>query len=86
MNDYAQLAYVVNLGCVDLNPHAIRAEDMDRPDGLRVDLDPVLGVAWPQILEVARIAREVLEEVGLVGWPKTSGSRGVCVWARISPR
>jgi len=86
VNDRAQLAYVVNLGCVDLNPHAIRAEDMDRPDELRVDLDPVPGVAWPQILEVARIAREVLEEVGLVGWPKTSGSRGAHVWARIAPR
>jgi DNA ligase D-like protein (predicted polymerase) len=86
VTDRAQLAYVVNLGCVDLNPHAIRAEDMDRPDELRVDLDPVPGVLWPQILEVARIAREVLEEVGLVGWPKTSGSRGAHVWARIAPR
>jgi DNA ligase D-like protein (predicted polymerase) len=86
VNSRAQLAYVVNLGCVDLNPHAIRAEDMDRPDELRVDLDPVPGVSWPQILEVARIAREVLEEAGLVGWAKTSGSRGAHVWARIAPR
>ena len=86
VNNRAQLAYVVNLGCVDLNPHAIRAEDMDRPDELRVDLDPVPGVLWPQILEVARIAREVLEAAGLVGWPKTSGSRGAHVWARIAPR
>ncbi len=82
----AQLVYVVNLGCVDLNPHAVRAEDMDRPDELRVDLDPVPGVEWPQIVEVARVAKEVLEEHGLVGWPKTSGSRGVHVWARIAPR
>jgi DNA ligase D-like protein (predicted polymerase) len=82
----AQLVYVVNLGCVDLNPHAIRAEDMDRPDELRIDLDPVPGVPWPQIVEVARVARDVLAEAGLVGWPKTSGSRGAHVWARIAPR
>jgi len=86
VNGRAQLVYVVNLGCVDLNPHAIRAEDMDRPDELRVDLDPVPGVPWAQIVEVARVAREVLDEVGLVGWPKTSGSRGAHVWARIAPR
>jgi len=86
VNNRAQLVYVVNLGCVDLNPHAIRAEDMDRPDELRIDLDPVPGVGWPQIVEVARVAREVLGEVGLVGWPKTSGSRGAHVWARIAPR
>ena len=82
----AQLAYVVNLGCVDLNPHAVRREDMDHPDEFRIDLDPVPGVGWAQILDVARVAREVLAEVGLVGWPKTSGSRGVHVWARIAPR
>ncbi|HWO20620.1 MAG TPA: DNA primase small subunit domain-containing protein [Kofleriaceae bacterium] len=86
VNNRAQLVYVVNLGCVDLNPHAIRAEDMDRPDELRIDLDPVPGVGWPQIVEVARVARDVLGEVGLVGWPKTSGSRGVHVWVRIAPR
>ncbi len=86
VNDVAQLIYVVNLGCVDLNPHAVRADDMDHPDELRVDLDPVPGVQWPQIVEVARIAREVLDEVGLVGWVKTSGSRGAHVWARIEPR
>ncbi len=82
----AQLVYVTNLGCVDLNPHAVRAEDMDRPDELRIDLDPVPGVEWPQIVEVARVAYEVLGEYGLVGWPKTSGSRGAHVWARIEPR
>ncbi len=86
VSNRAQLVYVVNLGCVDLNPHAVRAEDMDRPDELRIDLDPVPGVGWPQIVEVARVAKDVLEEHGLVGWPKTSGSRGVHVWARIAPR
>jgi hypothetical protein len=76
----------VNLGCVDFNPHAIRKDDMDRPDELRIDLDPVPGVAWPQILAVAKVAREVLADVGLVGWPKTSGSRGAHIWVRIEPR
>jgi len=85
VNDAAQLAYVINLGCIDLNPHAVRSDDMDRPDELRIDLDPVPGVAWPQILEVARVARQVLDDVGLVGWPKTSGSRGAHIWARIRP-
>jgi DNA ligase D-like protein (predicted polymerase) len=84
-NDIAQLAWMVNLGCVDLNPHAIRKEDMDRPDEFRIDLDPVPGVLWPQIVEVGRVAQQVLEEYGLVGWPKTSGSRGVHIWARIAP-
>src|SRR5262244_2812833 len=60
VNDVAQLVYVINLGCIDLNPHAVRSEDMDRPDELRVDLDPVPGVAWPQIVEVAKVARQVL--------------------------
>jgi len=81
----AQLAWVVNLGCVDLNPHAVRADDMDRPDELRIDLDPVPGIAWPQIVEVAGVARAVLEEHGLVAWPKTSGSRGIHVLVRIRP-
>ncbi|HEX7842583.1 MAG TPA: DNA polymerase domain-containing protein [Kofleriaceae bacterium] len=85
VNDTAQLAYVINLGCIDLNPHAVRTDDMDRPDELRIDLDPVPGVAWSQILDVARVAREVLGEYGLVGWPKTSGSRGVHIWVRIRP-
>lgn len=86
VRDRAQLIYVVNLGCVDLNPHAVRSDDMDHPDELRIDLDPVPGVEWPQIIDVARVARAVLEEHGLVGWPKTSGSRGVHIWARIAPR
>src|SRR6185503_1293085 len=85
VNDVAQLVYVINLGCIDLNPHAVRSEDMDRPDELRVDLDPVPGVAWPQIVEVARVAKQVLDEYGLVGWPKTSGSRGAHIWVRIRP-
>jgi bifunctional non-homologous end joining protein LigD len=85
VNNTAQLVYVVNLGCIDLNPHAVRTDDMDRPDELRIDLDPVPGVAWRQIIDVARVAREVLDEHGLVGWPKTSGSRGVHVWVRIRP-
>jgi len=82
----AALAYVVNLGCIDLNPHAVRAEAMDHPDELRVDLDPVPGIAWPQILAVARVAKQVLDDHGLIGWPKTSGSRGVHIWVRIHPR
>jgi len=86
VNDAAQLAWVINLGCVDLNPHAVRSEDMDRPDELRIDLDPVPGVGWAQILEVAKVARTVLGEFGLVGWPKTSGSRGAHIWVRIEPR
>ena len=86
VNDVAQLAYVVNLGCVDLNPHPIRKEDMDRPDELRIDLDPVPGIQWPQIVEVARVVKDVLDEMQLVGWPKTSGSRGAHVWVRIQPK
>ena len=86
VDDRASLIYVVNLGCLDLNPHAIRADDMDRPDELRIDLDPVPGVPWSQILEVAAVARDVLTEYGLVGWPKTSGNRGAHVWVRIERR
>src|SRR4051812_42380819 len=85
VDNEAALAWVVNLGCIELHPHAVRASDMDRPDELRIDLDPVPGVRWPQILEVARVAREVLGELGLTGWPKTSGSRGAHVWVRIVP-
>jgi bifunctional non-homologous end joining protein LigD len=84
--DAAGLAWVVNLGCIDLNPHPIRADDLDHPDELRVDLDPVPGVGWPQIVDVALVAREVLEDLGLTGWPKTSGSRGMHVYARIERR
>ncbi|HVJ94788.1 MAG TPA: non-homologous end-joining DNA ligase [Labilithrix sp.] len=86
VRDVAQLAWVINLGCVDLHAHPVRAEDMDHPDELRIDLDPVPGVGWQQILDVAKVAREVLADVGLIGWPKTSGSRGVHIWVRIEPR
>jgi bifunctional non-homologous end joining protein LigD len=83
VDDAAGLAWVANLGCLDLNPHPIRADDMDHPDELRVDLDPVPGVPWSQVREVALVAREALEGVGLVGWPKTSGSRGIHINVRI---
>ena len=86
VRDAAQLAWIVNLGCIDLNPHPVRADDLDHPDEFRVDLDPVPGVGWGQILEVALAAREVLEEFGLTAWPKTSGSRGIHVYARIERR
>ncbi|GHJ44811.1 DNA polymerase domain-containing protein [Catellatospora sp. TT07R-123] len=86
VRDAAALAWVVNLGCVDLNPHPVQAEDLDHPDELRIDLDPMPGSDWPQILDVAQVAREVLEEHGLTAWPKTSGSRGFHIYARIEPR
>ena len=86
VRDAAQLTWVVNLGCVDLNPHPVRAEDIDHPDELRVDLDPVPGVGWPQILQVALVAKDVLNDFGLTAWPKTSGSRGFHIYARIEPR
>jgi bifunctional non-homologous end joining protein LigD len=86
VSDAAQLAWVLNLGCIDLNPHPVRAADLDHPDELRIDLDPVRGVPWEQVREVAMVAREVLEAFGLVGWPKTSGSRGFHVYCRIQPR
>jgi DNA ligase D-like protein (predicted polymerase) len=83
VRDAAQLAWIVNLGCIDLNPHPVRSDDLDHPDELRVDLDPVPGVAWSAVREVALVAKEVLEDFGLTGWPKTSGSRGLHVYARI---
>src|SRR5262249_49408474 len=86
VRDAASLAWGVNLGCVDLNPHAVRAEDLDRPDELRIDLDPLPGVQWQQILDTAMVVREVLTDHGLTGFPKTSGSRGFHVYARIEPR
>ena len=84
--DAATLVWAVNLGCIDLNPHPVRADDLDHPDELRVDLDPVPGVEWPQILQVALVAQGVLADFGLTGWPKTSGSRGFHVYARIERR
>jgi len=86
VRDAAQLIWVINLGCIDLNPHPVRAEDLDHPDELRVDLDPVPGVEWQQVREVALVAGQVLADMGLVGWPKTSGSRGIHVYCRIEPR
>jgi bifunctional non-homologous end joining protein LigD len=86
VRDAAQLTWVVNLGCIDLNPHPVRADDLDHPDELRVDLDPVPGVEWAQVREVALLTGEVLTDMGLVGWPKTSGSRGIHVYCRIERR
>lgn len=86
VRDAAQLAWIVNLGCVDLNPHPVRAEDLDHPDELRIDLDPQPGIEWKQIRDVAMVTRDVLEENGLVAWPKTSGSRGIHVYARVEPK
>ncbi len=86
VRDAAQLAWIINLGCIDLNPHPVRAGDLDHPDELRVDLDPVPGVPWAQIRDVAMVTRDVLKDFGLVGWPKTSGSRGMHVYCRIEPR
>jgi DNA ligase D-like protein (predicted polymerase) len=80
--DAASLAWMANLACIELHPHPVRADDLDHPDELRVDLDPVPGVKWKQIRQVAEVVREVLDEHGLVGWPKTSGSRGVHVLVR----
>ena len=85
VRDAAHLAWVVNLGCIDLNPHPVQAEDLDHPDELRIDLDPVPGVDWKQIVDVALVAKEVLEDHGLTAWPKTSGSRGFHIYTRIDP-
>src|SRR5438034_3053305 len=86
LDEPAGLAWVVNLGCIDLNPHPVRAEDLDHPDELRVDLDPIPGVPWSQVRDVAIVCQEALEAVGLVGWPKTSGSRGIHINVRIERR
>jgi DNA ligase D-like protein (predicted polymerase) len=86
VRDAAQLAWIVNLGCIDLNPHPIRTTDVDRPDELRVDLDPLPGVAWDDVRQVALVTRDVLADFGLVGWPKTSGSRGFHIFCRIAPK
>ncbi|HVB41261.1 MAG TPA: DNA polymerase domain-containing protein [Streptosporangiaceae bacterium] len=86
VTDAAGLAWVANLGCIDLNPHPVLATDLDHPDELRIDLDPVPGVSYQQILDVAMVAGQVLADVGLTGWPKTSGSRGFHVYARIERR
>jgi DNA ligase D-like protein (predicted polymerase) len=82
----AALAWMANLGCLELHPHPVRAEDLDHPDELRIDLDPVPGVEWPQLQAVARLVQEVLADFQLIGWPKTSGSRGIHVNVRIHRR
>jgi DNA ligase D-like protein (predicted polymerase) len=82
----AALAWMANLACLELHPHAVREDDLDHPDELRVDLDPVPGVAWDQLREVARVVRATLDDFSLVGWPKTSGSRGIHVYVRIEKR
>ena len=82
----AALAWMANLACLELHPHPVRTADLDHPDELRVDLDPVPGIGWPQMREVARVVRTTLQELGLTGWPKTSGSRGIHVNVRIEPR
>src|SRR4051812_7339657 len=85
VRDAAGLAWVVDLGSIDLNPHPVQAEDLDRRDELRVDLDPIPGVGWDQILATALVVKQVLEDHGLTGWPKTSGSRGFHIYAPILP-
>ena len=86
VDDAAGLAWIVNLGCMELHPHPVRAGDVEHPDELRVDLDPTPGVEWPDIRRVALEVRALLDELGLKGWPKTSGSRGIHVNVRIFPR
>ena len=84
--DAAALAWMANLGCLELHPHPVRAEDLEHPDELRVDLDPVPGIEWPQVRQVAHIARAVLSDCRLTGWPKTSGKRGLHIYARLARR
>jgi bifunctional non-homologous end joining protein LigD len=86
VDDAAGLAWIVNLGCIELHPHAVRTSDLDHPDELRIDLDPIPGVQWDDVRRVAMEVRDLLEEVGLHGWPKTSGSRGMHVNVRIQQR
>jgi len=86
VRDAAQLLWIVNLGCIDLNPHPVRADDLEHPDELRVDLDPGPGTSWDDVRRVALTVREVLDDCGLRGWPKTSGSRGMHVYVRIARR
>jgi bifunctional non-homologous end joining protein LigD len=85
-DDVADLAWVVNLGCVDLNPWPVRANDVDHPDELRIDLDPTPEAGFAMVRDVAMLAKEVLEELGYRGFPKTSGSRGIHINVRIEPK
>ena len=84
--DAAALVWMANLACLELHPHPVRAEDLDHPDELRIDLDPVPGVVWQQLQQVSQVLRATLDELKLVGWPKTSGSRGIHVNVRIERR
>jgi DNA ligase D-like protein (predicted polymerase) len=84
--DAASLAWMANLACLELHPHPVRASDLDHPDELRIDLDPVPGVEWAQVRQVAGVVQAALADFGLVGWPKTSGSRGIHIYVRIEPR
>jgi bifunctional non-homologous end joining protein LigD len=84
--DAASLAWMANLACLELHPHPVRAEELEHPDELRVDLDPVPGVKWPQVREVAQVVHSTLNDLKLVGWPKTSGKRGLHVYVRIEQR
>src|SRR5467141_3659139 len=86
VDDAAGLAWIVNLGCIELHPHPVRSDDLDHPDELRVDLDPGPGVSWADVRAVALEVKSLLDEMGLRGWPKTSGSRGMHVNVRIHPR
>src|SRR6202522_704393 len=86
VDDAAALAWIVNLGCIELHPHPVRSGDLDHPDELRVDLDPGPGVSWADVRSVALEVKSFLEDMGLRGWPKTSGSRGIHVNVRIEPR
>src|SRR6266581_368913 len=86
VDDAAGLAWMVNLGCIELHPHAVRTNDLDHPDELRIDLDPIPGVQWDDVRRVSMEAKNLLEEMGLRGWPKTSGSRGMHINARIQQR
>src|SRR3954471_192916 len=84
--DAASLAWMANLACLELHPHPVRADDLDHPDELRIDLDPVPGVEWAQVRDVAQVVHSALNDFALTGWPKTSGSRGIHVYVRIERR
>jgi DNA ligase D-like protein (predicted polymerase) len=86
VDDAAGLAWVINLGCIELHPHPVRSSDLEHPDELRIDLDPVPGVGWPDVCRVALEVQGFLQEIGLHSWPKTSGSRGMHIYVRIQPR
>ena len=82
LRDAAALVWLSNLACLELHPHPVRAEDLDHPDELRVDLDPVPGVEWKQVRQVGSVVQGALSDLGLIGWPKTSGSRGFHIFCR----